>query len=90
MKTVLHIGDYTDWERRAKGQPMSLQVCPGCQHLIDASGFACAHCGRRFRETRLQRILRISIRVMIAAIVVSAVIGGTIFLIQQGNAGVTD
>ncbi len=68
---------------------MSLQVCPECQHLIDASAFECAHCGRRFRDTRLQRLIRISIRLLIVLVVISTVVGGTIFLIQQGNASVT-
>lgn len=67
---------------------MSLQVCPECQHLIDAEAYSCAHCGKHFRDTRRQRIVRLGIRMMIVLVVVSALIGGAIFLIQQGNASV--
>jgi hypothetical protein len=86
LKSGSYLGEHTDWQRRAKGQPMSLQVCPDCQHLTDTGAYTCAHCGRRFRETGRQRFVRIAIRTMLVVVVVSALIGGALFLIQQGNA----
>jgi uncharacterized paraquat-inducible protein A len=88
---VLHrplaVAHNRQWFRRnrAEGQPMSLEVCPECQHIIQSDVAACPHCGQRFRETLAQRLLRYFVRLLLVLTAIAAVAGVVFYLLPRGE-----